>query len=82
MEPLGKYLKGVRESRNLSLKEVSESTEMKERLLKAIEEDQYELLYSPVYVEVSWMLMRDTSDSIQMILSSGIKNITGIRPFQ
>lgn len=51
MEPLGKYLKGVRESRNLSLKEVSESTKTKERLPKAIEEDQYELLCSPVYVK-------------------------------
>jgi len=49
MEPLGKYLKGERESRNLPLKEVSESTKIKERLLKAIEEDQYKLLYFPVY---------------------------------
>lgn len=51
MESLGKYLKVERESRNLSLKEVSESTRIKERLLKAIEEDQYELLSSPVYVK-------------------------------
>ena len=51
MESLGKYLKVERESRNLSLKEVSESTRIKERLLKAIEEDRYELLSSPVYVK-------------------------------
>jgi cytoskeletal protein RodZ len=51
MESLGKYLKAERESRNLSLKEVSESTKIKERLLKAIEEDQYELLSSGVYVK-------------------------------
>jgi cytoskeletal protein RodZ len=51
MESIGKYLKAERESRNLSLKEVSESTRIKEGLLKAIEEDQYELLSSPVYVK-------------------------------
>ena len=51
MESLGKYLREERQSRNLSLKEVSESTKIKERLLKAIEEDQYELLHSPVYVK-------------------------------
>ena len=51
MESLGKHLKVERESRNLSLKEVSESTRIKERLLKAIEEDQYELLSSHVYVK-------------------------------
>ena len=51
MESLGSYLKTERESRNLTLKQVSESTRIKERLLKAIEEDQYELLSSPVYVK-------------------------------
>jgi cytoskeletal protein RodZ len=51
VESLGKYLKAERESRNLSLKQVSESTRIKERLLKAIEEDQYELLSSHVYVK-------------------------------
>jgi cytoskeletal protein RodZ len=51
MESLGKYLKVERESRNLSLKEVSDSTRIQERLLKAIEEDQYELLSSTVYVK-------------------------------
>ena len=51
MESPGKYLKAERESRNLSLKEVSESTKIREHLLKAIEEDQYELISSPVYVK-------------------------------
>ena len=51
MESPGKYLKTERESRNLSLKEVSESTKIREHLLKAIEEDQYELISSPVYVK-------------------------------
>jgi len=51
MQSLGKHLREVRESRNLSLKEVSESTKIKERLLNAIEEDQYDLLHSPVYVK-------------------------------
>ncbi|MGZ3592055.1 MAG: helix-turn-helix domain-containing protein [Thermodesulfobacteriota bacterium] len=53
MEFPGKYLKAERESRNLSLKEVSESesTKIREHLLKAIEEDQYELISSPVYVK-------------------------------
>ena len=51
MESLGKYLKAERESQNLSLKEVSESTRIKERLLNAIEEDRYDLISSPVYVK-------------------------------
>ena len=50
MESPGKYLKAERESQDLSLKEVSESTKIPERLLKAIEEDQYEIISSPVYV--------------------------------
>ncbi len=51
MESLGKYLKAERESRNLSLKEVFESTRIKERLLQAIEEDRYDLLSSPIYAK-------------------------------
>jgi cytoskeletal protein RodZ len=51
MESPGKYLKAERESRNLSLQEVSESTKIREPLLKALEEDQYELVFSPVYVK-------------------------------
>jgi cytoskeletal protein RodZ len=50
MESPGKYLKAERESQNLSLKEVSESTKIREPLLRALEEDQYELISSPVYV--------------------------------
>ena len=51
MDSLGNYLKLERESQNLSLRDVSESTRIKERLLKAIEEDQYELISSHVYVK-------------------------------
>jgi cytoskeletal protein RodZ len=51
MESPGKRLKAERESRNLSLKQVFESTRIREHLLKAIEEDQYELISSPVYVK-------------------------------
>jgi hypothetical protein len=51
MESPGICLKTERESQNLSLKEVSKSTKINERLLKAIEEDQYELISSPVDVK-------------------------------
>jgi cytoskeletal protein RodZ len=50
MESSGKCLKAERESQNLSLKQVSESTKIREHLLKAIEEDRYELL-PPVYAK-------------------------------
>jgi len=50
-ESPGKRLKAERESQNLSLKQVSESTKIRAHLLKAIEEDQYELISSPVYVK-------------------------------
>lgn len=51
MESVGKYLKAERESQNLSLQEVSESTKIREPLLRAIEEDRYDLISSPVYVK-------------------------------
>jgi len=51
MESPGRYLKTERESRNLSLRDVSKSTRINEPLLKAIEEDKYELLSSPVYAK-------------------------------
>ena len=50
MESPGKYLRAERESRNLSLEEVSESTKIRKHVLKAIEEDRYELLAS-VYLK-------------------------------
>ena len=50
-ESLGRYLKRERESRNISLREVSINTKVKEHLLKAIEEDQYASLPSPPYVK-------------------------------
>ena len=51
MESPGKLLKASRESRNLSLKEVSKSTKIREHLLKAIEEDRYEILKYPAYLK-------------------------------
>jgi hypothetical protein len=48
---LGGYLKKEREMRNLSLTEVSKSTKVKEHLLKALEENQYEFLPSATYVK-------------------------------
>ena len=51
MDTPGKYIKRERELRNLSLKEVSRATRIKEHYLWAIEEDRYDLLPSPVYVK-------------------------------
>jgi transcriptional regulator with XRE-family HTH domain len=50
-ESLGRYLKREREFRDISLREVSKNTKVKEHLLKAIEEDQYVSLPSPTYVK-------------------------------
>jgi cytoskeleton protein RodZ len=50
-ESPGKFLKGERETRNISLEEISHFTKIKERHLKAIEEDKYELLPPALYVK-------------------------------
>jgi cytoskeletal protein RodZ len=50
-ETLGKYLKNQRESKKISLREVANNTRVRERLLKAIEEDQYHLLPPATYVK-------------------------------
>jgi len=50
-ESIGRYLKREREIRNISLREVSKNTKVKEHLLRAIEEDQYASLPSPTYVK-------------------------------
>ncbi len=50
-ETLGEYLRKERESRNLSLIEISKSTKVKEHLLKALEENQYELMPSVTYIK-------------------------------
>jgi transcriptional regulator with XRE-family HTH domain len=47
---LGGYLKREREFRNISLREVAKNTRVRENLLRAIEEDQYDLLPAPTYV--------------------------------
>lgn len=50
-ETLGRLLRREREKKNLSLKDLATNTRVKERFLKAIEEDRYELLPSPIYVK-------------------------------
>ncbi|PIV20216.1 MAG: hypothetical protein COZ69_05925 [Deltaproteobacteria bacterium CG_4_8_14_3_um_filter_45_9] len=51
MESPGKFLREERETRNISLEEISNFTKIKERHLKAIEEDRYELLPPALYVK-------------------------------
>jgi len=51
MESLGKFLRKERETRNISLEEISKFTKIKEHHLKAIEEDRYELLPPTPYVK-------------------------------
>jgi cytoskeletal protein RodZ len=51
MESPGKFLKKERETRNVSLEEISKFTKIREHYLKAIEEDRYELLPAIPYVK-------------------------------
>jgi len=51
METLGKYLRRERELRKISLRELSKNTRVREHILKAIEEDRYDLLPSPTFVK-------------------------------
>lgn len=51
IESLGSHLKREREFRKISLREVSKNTRVREHLLRAIEEDRYDLLPSPTYVK-------------------------------
>lgn len=51
MESPGKFLKKERETRNISLEEISKFTKVKEHYLRAIEEDRYELLPAIPYVK-------------------------------
>jgi len=46
----GKFLKKERDTRNISLEEISQFTKIKEQYLKAIEEERYEFLPHPFYV--------------------------------
>jgi cytoskeleton protein RodZ len=50
-ESLGKYLQREREARRISLREVADHTRVREHFLKAIEEDQFDLLPSGTYVK-------------------------------
>ena len=51
MESPGKFLKRERETRSISLEQISNSTKIKEHHLKAIEEDRYEVLPPALYVK-------------------------------
>jgi len=51
MESLGKFLKKERETRNISLEEVSKFTKIKEHHLQAIEEGRCEFLPPTPYVK-------------------------------
>ena len=51
MESPGKFLKKERETRNIPLEKISNFTKIREHHLKAIEEDQYELLPHTFYVK-------------------------------
>jgi cytoskeleton protein RodZ len=51
MESPGKFLKKERETRKISLEEISKFTKVREHYLKAIEEDRYETLPAIPYVK-------------------------------
>lgn len=51
MDSPGKYLKKEREFRNLTIAEVSKSTRIKENILRAIEEDRFDLCPPSFYVK-------------------------------
>jgi transcriptional regulator with XRE-family HTH domain len=48
---LGEYLRGEREKKNLSLKELSKATRIRKRLLEALEGDEHHLLPPAVFVK-------------------------------
>jgi cytoskeleton protein RodZ len=50
-ETLGSYLKNQRESKKISLREVAKNTRVREHILRAIEEDQHNLLPPSTYVK-------------------------------
>jgi cytoskeleton protein RodZ len=50
-ESLGSHLKRERESRNISLKEVAKRIRVREQLLRALEEDRYDLLPPHPYLK-------------------------------
>lgn len=51
MESPGKFLKKERETRNISLEEISRFTKVNEYYLKAIEEERYDILPGVFYVK-------------------------------
>ncbi len=51
IETLGKFLRRERESKKVSLRELSKNTRVREQILKAIEEDRYDLLPPRTFVK-------------------------------
>ena len=51
IESLGHYLRGERERRNISLKEVARNTRVREYFLRAIEDDRCDLLPAAPFVK-------------------------------
>jgi transcriptional regulator with XRE-family HTH domain len=51
LESLGKYLKKERELRNISLRDVSRNTRVREQFIQALEEDRLDLLPPPTIVK-------------------------------
>jgi transcriptional regulator with XRE-family HTH domain len=51
MESLGEYVRKERKRRNLSVKEVEKATRIKDRFIRAIEEERFESLPSPFYAK-------------------------------
>ncbi len=50
-ESLGKYLQKERETKKISLREIADHTRVREHFLKALEEDQFQLLPSGAYTK-------------------------------
>jgi len=51
METFGEYLKRERESRNISLEEIAQATKISGRYLKALEQDQFDLLPATTFTK-------------------------------
>ena len=52
MESLGQYLKKLREERGFTLEDVAEETKLRERYLRALEQDRFEALPAEVYAKL------------------------------
>jgi cytoskeleton protein RodZ len=52
MESLGQYLKKLREERGFALEDVAEETKLREKYLRALEQDRFEALPAEVYAKL------------------------------